>query len=292
MPPESTQSELLAALVDGERDTGLDVRDRGLHYGDGLFETMVVRDGAMPLWSEHMRRLAEGCARLRLPPPDTALLAAEAGRLGAGLERGVLKLVLTRGPGARGYRIAHGTGQATRLLLLYRAPALPAEYWRSGVTVRLCDTRLGNNPALAGIKHLNRLEQVLARDEWSDEGIFEGLMRDGEGSIVDGTMSNVFLRTGMVLRTPAVTECGVAGVMRARVIGMATHSGLQTEVGRIDPEEMETAEEIFLSNALFGVLPVTRFGDRTLPPGPTAGRLADALAGFTLAPPLEEDARD
>lgn len=286
MWPESAPGDLLDALVDGERGAGLDVRDRGLHYGDGLFETMAVRDGAIPLWNDHMRRLEDGCARLRLPPPDAGLLGAEAGRLCAALDRGVLKLVLTRGPGARGYRIARAAVRPTRLLLLYRAPVLSPEYWRSGVTVRVCDTRLGGNPALAGIKHLNRLEQVLARDEWADQEIFEGLMRDREGGIVDGTMSNVFLRMDTVLRTPAVTECGVAGVMRARVMNIAAQYGLRTETGRIDPEQMEAADEIFLSNALFGVLPVARLGDRIFPPGPIALQLARSLSAFTLAPPL------
>lgn len=288
MWPEPSAGELLDALIDGERSAGLDVRDRGLHYGDGLFETMAVRDGTIPLWRDHMHRLADGCARLRLPPPDAALLETEADRLCAGLGRGVLKLVLTRGVGARGYRIDHAAVRATRLLLAYRAPVLAPGYWRSGVTVRLCDTRLGSNPALAGIKHLNRLEQVLARDEWSDGEIFEGLMRDHEGNIVDGTMSNVFLRTGTVLRTPAVTVCGVAGVMRARVMGLAARYGLRIEETRIDPDALAAADEIFLSNAVFGVLPVARCGDREFRPGATALRLARSLAAFTLAPPLDE----
>ncbi|MDX9741262.1 MAG: aminodeoxychorismate lyase [Gammaproteobacteria bacterium] len=287
MRTDPTAGELLGALIDGGQGTGCDVRDRGLHYGDGLFETLAVREGAMPLWDSHMRRLAAGCAALQLPLPDTARLRAEAGRLCEGIERGVLKLILTRGPGPRGYRINHGAVRPTRLLLLYRPPVWSEAWWRDGVAVRLCTMRLGSNPALAGIKHLNRLEQVLARDEWTDPGIFEGLMMNREGRIVDGTMSNVFLCRGTELRTPAVSECGVAGVMREKVRKLARESGLRMEEGCVAPEDLASADEVFLSNALFGVLPVSRVGSGPIrAPGPIALRFARALAPFTLAPAL------
>lgn len=276
--------ELLGALIDGGQETACDVRDRGLHYGDGLFETLAVRDGAMPLWDSHMRRLAAGCAALQLPLPDTDQLRSEAERLCDGIGRGVLKLVLTRGPGPRGYRIDHANVRPTRLLLLYRPPLWSEACWRDGVTVRLCRTRLGSNPVLAGIKHLNRLEQVLARDEWSDSGIFEGLMMDREGRIIDGTMSNVFLCRDGELRTPAVSECGVAGVMRERVWRTARELGLRVEEGWITPDDLGLAEEIFLSNALFGVVPVSRVdGGPMRQPGPIALQLARSLAPLTLA---------
>lgn len=285
MRTESTPGELLGSLVDGGQGTGCDIRDRGLHYGDGLFETLAVRAGAMPLWDSHMRRLAAGCAALRLPPPDAGLLRAEAENLCAGVQRGVLKLVLTRGPAPRGYRIDHASVRPTRILLLYRPPAFNEASWRDGVAVRLCRTRLGSNPSLAGIKHLNRLEQVLARDEWNDPGIFEGLMMDREGRIIDGTMSNVFMCRDGELVTPELSECGVAGIMREQVWKMAAGLGLQAREGRIVPEDLATADEIFLSNALFGVLPVARIEDGPVwRPGPIAMRLARALAPCTLAP--------
>lgn len=289
MRTDSPAEDLLGVLIDGEQGTGCDISDRGLHYGDGLFETLAVRAGTLPLWDAHMRRLAAGCARLRLPLPDTDQLRAEAERLCGGVERAVLKLMLTRGMGPRGYRIDHAAVRPTRILLLYRPPVWSESCWRDGVAVRLCATRLGSNPALAGIKHLNRLEQVLARDEWSDAAIFEGLMMDGAGRIVDGTMSNVFLCRGEELVTPALSECGIAGVMRDQVWKMAGKSGWQVTEGSIVPEDLEAADEIFLSNALFGVLPVSRIvGGPVLRPGPVALKLARALAPCTLAPSLDE----
>jgi 4-amino-4-deoxychorismate lyase len=238
--------------INGRPGTVIDCRDRGLQYGDGLFETMLVRRRRIRLLELHLERLAEGCRRLGLAVPAAAIEREVALRARQSAE-GVLKLILTRGPGARGYRPA-GNERCTRVLSLDPLPAVRAG--TQPVRVRLCRTRLGINPDLAGLKTLNRLESVMARAEWRDERIWEGLMRDVDGTVVCGTMSNVFLRRGSTLMTPALDRCGVAGVMRRWVLEQAKDLRLRLWQGRLPVEAFRDAEEVFMTNAVAGVVPV------------------------------------
>lgn len=242
----------MSIWINGRRGTVIDCRDRGLQYGDGLFETMLVRRRRIRLLELHLERLIEGCRRLGLTVPAARIERELVLRARQGGE-GVLKLILTRGKGARGYRPA-GDERCTRVLSLGPLPAVPAV--GRPVRVRLCRTRLGINPDLAGLKTLNRLESVMARTEWRDERVWEGLIRDVEGSVVCGTMSNVFLRRGSTLMTPALDRCGVAGVMRRWVLEQARGLRLRVWEGRLPLEAFGDAEEVFMSNAVAGVVPV------------------------------------
>ncbi len=269
-------------LVDGEARDTLSLQDRGLHYGDGLFETVAVIDGRMPLWERHMARLCRDAPRLGLPPPDPALLAAEARRLCAGTARGVLKIILTRGPG-RGYA-PPPQARPTRILCRYPWPAYPESHRREGVRVRVCRMRLGENPRLAGIKHLNRLEQVLARSEWRDPDIAEGLLLDQQGRVIEGTQSNVFaVRKGCLL-TPDLSRCGVAGVMRAWILEEARSAGIPCEVRDLPLEELLAAEEVFLCNSVAGIWPVRRIEETAYPPPRLAHVLQQRLHRSLAAP--------
>ena len=184
----------VSVLVNGVAVDTVSARDRGFQYGDGLFETIAVSRGTPLLWERHAQRLLAGAVRLDMPPPETALLRAETDRLCRGVERGVLKIIFTRGISGRGYRPDASTS-TTRALSLSPWPDYPPSWSGEGVVVRLCQTRLASQPRLAGLKHLNRLEQVLARAEWDDE-YAEGLMQDESGNIVEGTMTNIFLVEG------------------------------------------------------------------------------------------------
>lgn len=272
-----------ASLINGQPGVGIDALDRGLQYGDGLFETLAVKQGRPQLWDRHMTRLLEGCRRLRLPAADPPLLRAEADRLCAGAARAVLKIVLTRGPGARGYRI-EGDADGTRILTLSAAPDYPLRHYRDGVAVRLCATRLGCNPLLAGIKHLNRLEQVLARAEWDDADIAEGLMCDARGQVIEGIMSNLFIVRDGVLVTPWLGECGVAGVMQGTILAWARECGLRVAEQPLGPADIREADEAFLCNSLIGVWPVRRFEQAALRPGPVTARVLAAVGPCSLMP--------
>jgi 4-amino-4-deoxychorismate lyase len=242
----------LKTWINGRNGTKLDCRDRGLQYGDGVFETMRIRRGQVRLLDYHLQRLGLGCRRLKIAGPPQSLLRREIASAAAVRREGVLKLIVTRGPGNRGYRPT-GREKCTRILSL---AALPKAYLAEApvpARVRFCVTPLGLNPHLAGLKTLNRLESVLARAEWRDAGIWEGLMRDADENIVCGTMSNLFLRRGSTLMTPVIDRCGVAGVMRRWILETAGGLGLRAVEGRIRWHDLRAAEEVFMSNAVIGI---------------------------------------
>ena len=246
---------ITATLVNGELGELIPVTDRGLLYGDGIFETIVIRQGRPQHWQRHMNRLQAGCRRLGIQPFENALLQAEADTIIKGADKGVLKLTVTRGSGGRGYRVAETTA-STRIMQLHPWPEYPASCAEQGVKIRLCEIRLGHNPVLAGIKHLNRLEQVLARQEWVDDDIREGLLMDTEGNLVEGTMSNLFIVSDGVLLTPDLSRCGVAGIMRTLILELAEQQGLDTQIAQINRQALLQADEVFLSNSLIGIWPV------------------------------------
>jgi len=265
----------VATLINGHAGECLSTQDRGLLYGDGLFETIAVENGIPRRWSRHLARLQDGCARLCIAQPDVALLEDEAAGLCRDAGRAVLKLVITRGAGGRGYRPAPDV-TPTRIVQLYPYPSWPSEWMLAGVHSRICELRLGCNPLLAGIKHMNRLEQVLARIEWDDPDISEGLMQDQHGNLIEGTMSNVFLVTHGVLLTPELSRCGVAGITRALLLELAQQAGIATGVRDIAMDELAWADEVFLCNSLIGIWPVISVADRSYP----VGRVTQLLQSF------------
>ena len=243
-----------ASWINGRSGRWIDCRDRGLHYGDGLFETMRVRDRRIRLLDYHLDRLLEGCGRLGIDTPGESVLRRELASPARLRDDAVLKLILTRGAGARGYRPS-GEERCTRLVTLARLPPLaPGD---APQRVRMCATRLGSNPALAGLKTLNRLESVLARLEWRSARIWEGLMCDAEGNVVCGTMSNLFVRSGSTLKTPMLDRCGIAGVMRRWVLEQARELHLRPWQGRLGFEEVAAADEVFMTNAVAGIVSIS-----------------------------------
>ncbi|WP_027960956.1 aminodeoxychorismate lyase [Halomonas halodenitrificans] len=226
--------------------------DRGAAYGDGLFETILIRDGRPLLWDEHLARLARGCRVLGMPMPDEHDLALPLAEAGAGLE--VLKLMLTRGSGGRGYRPPASPAPRLRWRLTSFAP--DASRWRLGVRVRHCRLRLAGQPLLAGIKHLNRLENVLARREWGDDAIAEGLLSDEAGRLVEATAMNLFWRRAGRLETPSLARCGVAGTLREALMS-------RVEIHEVEAgdEALDDAEAVWLGNSVQGIWPVVRLDD-------------------------------
>jgi 4-amino-4-deoxychorismate lyase len=252
------------------------VADRGLQYGDGLFETLALRHGEPLLWNRHMQRLAEGCRRLGLPAPEEKWLREEVARVAGTEARAVVKIILTRGSAGRGYR-ADASSTVTRIVQRLPWPAYPLAASNEGVAVRWCETRLARQPRLAGVKHLNRLEQVLARAEWQED-YAEGLMRDTDGLVIEGTMTNLFLVTadGTVV-TPDLSQSGVAGVMRAQVLDSAAVLGLTCNTQAVTADMVESAQELFLTNSLIGIWPIRRIEARRYVVGQISQTLQAAL---------------
>jgi 4-amino-4-deoxychorismate lyase len=242
----------LNTWVNGRNTGRIDHRDRGLQYGDGVFETMRIRRGEVRLLDYHLDRLYAGCRRLAIAGPALRVLRSELERAAALRNEGVLKLIVTRGRGLRGYRPS-GAERCTRILTVHALPRAVLAAAASPARVRLCTTPMGLNPRLAGLKTLNRLESVMARAEWSDARIWEGLMRDVEENIVCGTMSNLFIRRGSILMTPLLDRCGVAGVMRRWILDAARELRLRPVERRLRWHDLTEAEELFMSNAVVGV---------------------------------------
>jgi 4-amino-4-deoxychorismate lyase len=267
-----------AIRVNGRPAREVSALERGLHYGDGLFETIACVRGGARLLEQHLRRLASGCARLGIAPIDPAAIAAEVREAAAESDRAIVKILVTRGPAtARGYA-ASGEEQPTRVMLRYLWPEDDAALSEQGVRVRIASVRLGENPALAGLKHCNRLEQVLARRECADAGFGEALMFSSSGALISGTMSNVFIVQDSMLLTPCVDRCGVAGVMRAEVLATAAAAGIRVEERRLDGDDLERSQELFLTNALMGIRPAREVAGRSLVPGTLTRHLQAQLA--------------
>ena len=265
--------------VDGQPADGVPVHDRGLAYGDGLFETMKVVGGRPALLDHHLDRLGRGCQRLAIAG-DLAALRSQMLAFSATLGTGVAKLILTRGDGKRGY--APPAACRPRIVITGSPlPDFPFEYADQGIHVYPCATRLAEQPALAGLKHLNRLEQVLARAEWQDPAFAEGLMRDVSGRVIEGVFSNIFIVASDVLLTPSLARCGVAGVMREILLSRAADAGIRTQVLDISFERLLDADEVFVCNSLYGIWPVRQLEARVWPVGPLTRKLQRLVADLS-----------
>jgi 4-amino-4-deoxychorismate lyase len=263
--------------VDGETAAAIDVLDRGLHYGDGLFETIACRAGVAQFLELHLQRLAEGCARLGIRFENLPQLGLRIRELAARQASSIIKLILTRGSAtARGYG-AHGDETARTVLLQYRWPPEDPANWERGIAVRTARGHLGENPALAGLKHLNRLEQVLIRGEWTDPAILEALVFSSSGRLISGTMSNVFLVSEGRIMTPAIVSAGVRGVMRRVVMREAQRGGLDVTETALDAAALQAAAEIFVTNARIGIWPVRAIDGRERAVGPVTRQLQQLL---------------
>ncbi len=253
-------------LINGQQTHWIDCADRGFQYGDGLFETISIHKGVPLFFSKHIERLAEGCRRLAIELPERKQIAAEAEMLCRSAGEGVLKIQVTRGKGGRGYRCPDDSN-TTRVLSVHPSPNYPPELKRNGIKARVCETRLGINPRLAWIKHMNRLEQILAMRECDDPRIHEGLMLDTDDCVVEGTKSNLFLVKGGRLLTPKIDRCGVAGIMRALVIVQAKAHDMKVTLARITIDDLLDADELFLTNSIIDYWPIIELENIRYPSG-------------------------
>lgn len=266
-------------LINGECKQQIEISDRGFQYGDGLFETIEVKNGKPVFFNRHLARLNTGCSRLRIPVPDLELLSDEVFSLCKDSELAVLKLIVTRGSGGRGYRQPDPI-QPTRVLSLHPYPDYPLAHKEQGITARFCDTRLGLNPLLAGIKHMNRLEQILARAEWNDTSIQEGIMLDINDHIIEGTMTNLFYVKEGAVHTSLLTHAGIAGIMRGIIMEILSDSGIPISERLFNKDEFLSADEIFVSNSVIGIWPVNQIENGYFPVGPITRQLQSCLERF------------
>lgn len=241
----------MSILVNGQFKDSLPVSDRGLQYGDGVWETLLISSGNIVLLDEHLKRLHWGCRVLNIIGLDEQVLRQEIVLISKHIAQGILKIIITRGSGGRGYS-AQGLNSPTRLLSLHQLPKHIGFYRDNGITIQYCTTRLAHNPQLAGFKHLNRLEQVLARSELSND-CQEGLVSDIQGNIIEGTMSNLFLIVGRQIITPSLIQCGIQGIMRAYILFLLDKENIGVMERRVSEKDIENTDGIFFSNSVIGL---------------------------------------
>lgn len=251
-------------MVDGELVIDSLLVDRGLFYGHGLFESILLDQGRTPLESLHFARLARDAPRLHLPL-DIDCLREQFARFKVNLQShnidsGVVKVIITAGIGGAGYRLPESV--IPRHLFLHRPLPPDNDAIAQGVSLREIDYRLPTNPLLAGIKHLNRLDQIMARAEWSDH-YFDGIMLDTDGAVIETTCANIFVRSAQGWATPSLTQCGIKGVMRTLVMDELLPSIQQpVREAELTLHDVVSCREIFICNAVRGIMPVVNVSNK------------------------------
>lgn len=258
-------------IINGEAVTTLSSTDRAVQYGDGLFETLAVYHRQIECWPQHLARMQRGCLQLGLPIIDAPTWLADIAKLELN-DHCVVKLIQSRGSSGRGYVYTDAI-QSTRIVSTTNWPEYPQHTAQQGIIMRSCQTPASVNVALAGIKHLNRLDNVLARNEWHDKNIAEGLMYDADGNVIEGTMSNLFAVKSAVLYTPDLQRAGVQGVIRDLIMAIAAGQGVQVEQCAIKVHDLKEMDEIFMTNSIIGIWPVIGLDRYTY----TIGKLTQSL---------------
>ncbi len=254
----------VSILVNGELSDVIPAGDRGLAYGDGVFETLRFTAGHPQLWQGHMDRLQRGCQRLALPVPDQALLLREARTVAAGERDCVVKIIITRGSGGRGYA-PPSAPQPNRVVSLHALPPGLEDDARRGVHGHICEQRIALQPSLRGIKHLNRLEYVLAAAELAHAPGQVGIVLNTEEFVISSVHANLFLVVNGQLLTPRMDRCGVHGVLRAY---LQRDFKNRLELRRVTLDLMAAASEVFLASSVRGVVPLRSVGEWHWDPGP------------------------
>lgn len=270
----------------GVKVESIAIDDRAVQYGDGVFETIAVRDGRPRFWELHMQRLRHACKHLELTMPAENILERD---LESALARTSIntnfctaKIIITAGSGQRGYRRPRAT-KANALIGIFNSAPLGRNAYQGGVATLLCTTIVASQPKLAGIKSLNRLEQIFARAEWDSDEFFEGLMADAGNRLICGTMTNMFAVRDNKISTPALDSAGVAGVMRQLVINLLADNGIECEETEISVSDLNKVDEVFISNSQIGVVPVRRCGKYQWPVG-EATRSVMAMLAYNQVP--------
>lgn len=271
----------MKTLVNSAESKHSSVYDRGLLYGHSVFETIAIRDGHPCLLEQHLRRMQLGCSVLGIPFDDQPL-RDDIEALAQDQDRAVVRATLTMGEGGRGY-LSPSKPQANRIATLHDYPMHKPTYWQDGINLGLADIRLASQPALAGIKHGNRLEQVIARKQWQDTWQ-EALLLDQTDKVVEATQSNVFIVNGNKLLTPELTSCGVAGVMREYLLEAAHNLGLSPETVSLSVADIEAADEVFVCNSLIGLWPIKSFNSMSFSTFNTSHKLLKYIENNEVIP--------
>ncbi len=249
--------------------------DRSLLYGDGIFTTIAIKQGKAQFLQDHFDRLDRDARQLKIDNIPLQKIKTSLLKLIHDTEHAIVRVSISRGCGERGYR-QHNSSPVF-WLTLSPWPSSNENFNKEGINLRICQQRLSHNPALAGIKHCNRLEQVLARNEWQDEQFQEGLMLDYHDHVLEGTMSNLFIVKNGHIVTPDLTFAGVKGIIRQRIIDLSNKLSIPLSISNLTIEDVISADTLFITNSVIGIWPVKQLNDQTYKKNPIIGQLADEL---------------
>lgn len=267
-----------ATLINGSFNGVISALDRGLAYGDGVFRTLKIINGIPVHWPLHYQKLVEDCSAIGIVCPSADLFMSDFSQLFVPDEPvSVAKIIMTRGEGERGYKPSP-VASPLRVVTKSKLPDYPESNFTEGVLLHVCDTRIGYQPKLAGVKHLNRLENVLARMEWSAPEVADGIMLDTEGNVIECTSANVFARFDDLLVTPKLDLCGVAGITRMQILSHAHTLDLKTQIERIDLKTLLSADEVVLSNSIYGAWQVRSLANKTWGKQLLATKIREAIS--------------
>ena len=263
------------SLINGVASDYLTINDRSIHYGDGLFETILCSNNKLYYWSQHFQRLQDSAQQLKIACPQEQVLLDDITRLleenkpesGSASEVAwAIKIIVSRGAGERGYKFSKNI-TSSRLVLLSSLDAehssLLSQQLLSG-ELFICKQQVSINENLAGLKHLNRLENVMARNEWNDKArnsFIDGLMLNANQHVIEGTMSNLFAIKDKQLFTPELNLSGVNGIMREMIIDLASKNNIKTSLINLTLDDLTAMDELFISNSLIAMKAVTKLGD-------------------------------
>ena len=255
--------------VNGCEQQLLAITDRATQYGDGCFTTMLVEHQQVQLWSLHLTRLKVSLARLAITAPNWQQVYTDVIALALKYpHKGGIKILISRGSGGRGYNPT-GCNDTQVIITHFEWPLHYQQWQQQGIVLGVCQQRMGNSPMLAGMKHLNRLEQVLLKQEIEQAGWVDAIALDGDDRVIETTVANLFWRKGNTVYTPALQRAGVAGVMRQHVLDMLYKLNCDYQVGDFDLAAVFAADEVFITNALMALVPInqiqtTQYSEHTM----------------------------
>lgn len=264
-------------LINGSFEQTISPLDRGFAYGDGVFRTLKIKDGLPEYWPQHYQKLFADCTAIQLVCPSAELLMHDMQQLFLPDESAVAKIIITRGVGDRGYAPPAVTAPM-RVMLKTKLPTYDARYFSEGINLHVCNTKCTQQALLAGVKHLNRLENVLARMEWNDPDFFDGVMSDHHKNIIACTSANIFARFNNTLLTPDLTHCGIHGVTRQRILNTAHLLGLKPIVKSFSMAKLLTADDVIICNSLIGAMQVKQLSTQHWAPSQFAESVRQVIS--------------
>lgn len=256
---KNNESIMLYSSVNYVPINNIPLNDRGLAFGDGVFSTAKIINGSVAHLDKHMQRLQTACQRIAIIKINWQQLEGELIKLAKGYQRACLKVIISAGESQRGYSRVGGQG-ANIIITVSNFPSHYDAWEQKGISVGISSIKLGLNPLLAGLKHLNRLEQVLIRAELDALPFDDVLVTDINGDIIETNCANVFWLADGQWHTPKLDNAGVNGIIRDRIL-VQNPAIIESNYPM---ESLDNVEAMFISNSLHGIIGVHTFDGRKL----------------------------